>query len=81
MNIERIIDSSDVILVARGDLGVELPITEVPTAQKTIVNASQQKGKPVIIATQLLDSMMNNPRPTRAEVSDIANSVFDKVDA
>jgi pyruvate kinase len=80
-NIEKIIDASDVILVARGDLGVEMPITEVPTAQKSIVNASQRKGKPVIIATQLLDSMMNNPRPTRAEVSDIANAVFDKVDA
>jgi pyruvate kinase len=80
-NIENIIDASDMILVARGDLGVELPITEVPTVQKSIVNAAQKKGKPVIIATQLLDSMMNNPRPTRAEVSDIANAVFDKVDA
>jgi pyruvate kinase len=80
-NIEKIIDASDMILVARGDLGVELPITEVPTAQMTIVTASQRKGKPVIIATQLLDSMMQNPRPTRAEVSDIANAVFDKVDA
>ncbi len=81
LNIEKIIDASDMILVARGDLGVELPITEVPTAQKAIVSASQRKGKPVIIATQLLDSMMINPRPTRAEVSDIANAVFDKVDA
>jgi pyruvate kinase len=80
-NIEKIIDASDMILVARGDLGVELPITEVPTAQKLIVSAAQRKGKPVIIATQLLDSMMLNPRPTRAEVSDIANAVFDKVDA
>lgn len=80
-NIERIIDSSDMILVARGDLGVEMPITEVPTVQKELVNACQKKGKPVIIATQLLDSMMNNPRPTRAEVSDIANAIFDKVDA
>ena len=58
-NIEKIIDASDMILVARGDLGVELPITEVPTAQKAIVSASQRKGKPVIIATQLLDSMMH----------------------
>ena len=80
-NIEKIIAASDMILVARGDLGVELPITEVPTVQKTIVGAAQRKGKPVIIATQLLDSMMLNPRPTRAEVSDIANSVFDKADA
>ncbi|MBN2401181.1 MAG: pyruvate kinase [Spirochaetes bacterium] len=80
-NIEKIIDASDMILVARGDLGVELPITEVPTAQKMLVSAAQRKGKPVIIATQLLDSMMQNPRPTRAEVSDIANAVFDKVDA
>ncbi len=81
LNIEKIIDASDMILVARGDLGVEMPITEVPTAQKYIVSAAQKKGKPVIIATQLLDSMINNPRPTRAEVSDIANAVFDKVDA
>ncbi|MBN2040206.1 MAG: pyruvate kinase [Spirochaetes bacterium] len=80
-NIDKIIDASDMILVARGDLGVELPITEVPTAQKLIVKASQKFGKPVIIATQLLDSMMNSPRPTRAEVSDIANAVFDRVDA
>ncbi len=80
-NIERIIEASDMILVARGDLGVELPITEVPTAQKIIVGAAQKRGKPVIIATQLLDSMMQNPRPTRAEVSDIANAVFDKADA
>ncbi len=80
-NIERIIEASDMILVARGDLGVEMPITEVPTVQKEIVHASQVHGKPVIIATQLLDSMMNNPRPTRAEVSDIANAVYDKVDA
>ena len=80
-NIEKIIDASDMILVARGDLGVELPITEVPTVQKIIVSAAQRKGKPVIIATQLLDSMMQNPRPTRAEVSDIASAVFDKVDA
>lgn len=80
-NIDKIIDASDMILVARGDLGVELPITEVPTAQKMLVSAAQRKGKPVIIATQLLDSMMQNPRPTRAEVSDIANAVFDEVDA
>jgi pyruvate kinase len=80
-SIDKIIEASDMILVARGDLGVELPITEVPTIQKTIVIAAQKKGKPVIIATQLLDSMMQNPRPTRAEVSDIANAVFDKVDA
>lgn len=80
-NIESIINASDMILVARGDLGVELPIVEVPTVQKEIVHASQVHGKPVIIATQLLDSMMNNPRPTRAEVSDIANAVYDKVDA
>ncbi|MFH0976160.1 MAG: pyruvate kinase [Spirochaetota bacterium] len=80
-NIEGIIEASDIILVARGDLGVEMPITEVPTAQKIIVSAAQKKGKPVIIATQLLDSMMNNPRPTRAEVSDIANAIYEKVDA
>ncbi|MDY6969163.1 MAG: pyruvate kinase [Spirochaetota bacterium] len=80
-NIENILEASDMILIARGDLGVELPITIVPIVQKDLVNSAKKIGKPVIIATQLLDSMMNNSRPTRAEVSDIANSIFDMADA
>lgn len=80
-NIEKILDASDMILVARGDLGVEMRITEVPIVQKELVNAARKKGKPVIIATQLLDSMMHNSRPTRAEVSDIAGAVYDRADA
>ncbi|HMB00190.1 MAG TPA: pyruvate kinase [Spirochaetota bacterium] len=80
-NIEAIMDSADMILVARGDLGVEMPVTEVPTIQKTLIARARAKAKPVIIATQLLDSMMHNSRPTRAEVNDIANGIYDKVDA
>lgn len=80
-NLDRILDASDMILVARGDLGVEMRITEVPIVQKEIVNAARRKGKPVIIATQLLDSMMHSSRPTRAEVSDIAAAVYDRADA
>ena len=80
-NLDSIINSFDGILVARGDLGVEMPIYKLPILQKKIVNQSLQKRKPVIIATQILDSMIHNPNPTRAEVNDIANAIYDGADA
>ena len=80
-HLDQIIKISDAVMVARGDLGVELPPEDVPSLQKRIIRECRKQGKPVVVATQMLESMIENPLPTRAEVSDVASAIYDGTDS
>src|SRR5207244_10552578 len=80
-NLSDIVAEADAIMVARGDLGIEMPYEELPIIQRRIVKTCLQHGKPVIVATHMLESMIESPMPTRAEVTDVANAVFEQADA